>query len=651
MTVKKTFDYSKIMISRILAVTLALTPTWAFATDALDKVLETQTTPPAENTIEPTPLEDFGNSENQTIPGTEPLYDQGVTITQVEIEGNEHIPDDEILSTIETLPGTVYNKRHLKQDLENIYNLGWFTENMRAVPVTAKDGIHVKYEVHENPMVKDFIVEGNTVIDSRELLEPFDKLAGKPQNIKAINEAIKGIEKDYQDKGYVLTRVDGIDQNDDGTVIIKVNEGRIHKITFQGNKKTKDFVIRRSLAQNEGEVYNEKTVQADMKRIFSTQTVSDVRRVVKASSEAPDQYDLVIETDEKKTGTISLGGGLDTGTGVFGSAGYNDPNFLGRGYNLGLMASVGSGVIGNAATVVRRRTLQFQANFFNPSLFETKNSLGTQLYARQFGSFNVPYAIESRYGGGFTIGRPLESIPNTAVSIGTSFETIHLSEGYADRVASHGVTTAQRKKQLEGGSFVYLDPSIYYDTRNNRFDPNSGYFISLADRFALGIAGQTNSYSNVTGDIRRYLRVTDTTTFALQGRGGYNYLGNIPDFNKFRMGGPFDIRGFQVGSLGVGDHFLMGSAELRTKVPFLKKLKKYPIYDMLQLAMFADAGQLFSRSVTDDNYGRRGFGISTGVGIRLNLPYLGPLRFDLGIPIAGAKYNVNNINFGVGQKF
>lgn len=646
-----TQNNKKPFITTLLAFTLAVSPTLAFASDALDKVLETQTTAPSETTLEPTPLEDFGNSENQTIPGTEPLYDQGVTITQVEIDGNEHIPDDELLGAIETLPGTVYNKRRLKQDLENIYNLGWFTENMRAVPTTAKDGIHIKYEVHENPMVKDFVVEGNKVIESRELLEPFDKLAGKPQNIKAINEAIKGVEKDYQDKGYVLTRVDGIDQDEDGTVVIKVNEGKLHKITFQGNKKTKDFVIRRAMAQKEGEVYNEKTVQADMKRIFSTQTVSDVRRVVKASTEVPDEYDLVIETDEKKTGTVSLGGGLDTGTGVFGSAGYNDPNFMGRGYNLSVMGSVGSGVIGNAATVVRRRTLQFQTSFYNPSLFETKNSLGTQAYARQFGSFNVPYAIESRYGGGVTLGRPLESIPNTAASLGLSFESIHLSEGYADRVASHGVSTATRKNQLEGGSFVYLDPSIYYDSRNNRFDPNSGYYISLADRVALGFGGQSNSYSNVTGDIRRYMRVTDNTTFAIQGRGGYNYLGNIPDFNKFRMGGPFDVRGFQVGSLGIGDHYMMGSAEIRTKVPFLKKLKKYPIYDMLQVAMFADAGQLFGRGSTDDNYGRRGFGASAGLGIRLNLPYLGPLRFDFGVPIAGARYNVNNINFGVGQKF
>jgi outer membrane protein insertion porin family len=144
--------------------------------------------------------------------------------------------------------------------------------------------------------------------------------------------------------------------------------------------------------------------------------------------------------------------------------------------------------------------------------------------------------------------------------------------------------------------------------------------------------------------------VTDDITFAVQGMGGLTAIGDVPQFNQFRMGGTNSVRGFQEGALGTGQHFLQSSAELRTKVPFLRKFKKYPIYDMTQLALFADAGQLFDRSSLNDNFGRPGYGGSIGTGLRLNLPFLGPIRVDYAVPVMG-KGNINNFNFGVGQRF
>ena len=62
--------------------------------------------------------------------------------------------------------------------------MGYFTENMRAIPVNNSDGsITLKIVVTENAPVTDFTIEGNTVISTDEILSYLLPMKGKPQNI------------------------------------------------------------------------------------------------------------------------------------------------------------------------------------------------------------------------------------------------------------------------------------------------------------------------------------------------------------------------------------------------------------------------------------------------------------------------------------
>ncbi len=606
---------------------------------------------PDDASLEPTPLEELApNGSAESIPGTEPLYDQGITVTQIEISGNKLVPADTIQKAMLTRPGSLYSKRRLQADLKRIYDLGYFTEHLRVVPVATREGVHLKVEVEENPVVNAFSFDGVNSVKKEELEKFFAEQTGMPQNVNAINQGIQSIEQYYKDKGYVLARVDDIREEPPGTVQLVINEGQLNKIGFSGNSKTKDYVIRRAMAQKENTVYNEKTVSEDMKRIFSTQAFSDVRRVVKASAEKPGEYDLTIEVDEKKTGAISLGGGVDTGTGVFGSVGYSDPNFLGRGQDVSTVFSLGSGVLTSTRDVLRRRVLQSQVSWFNPSLAETSNSLGVSMFARELGSFNVPLAIERRLGSEVTLGHPLEKFLGASVSLGLGFENVFLREGVSQTELNRfGITPAQRTRQLEDGSFVFLAPALAYDSRDNRLSPSRGWFNTVGSRFALGLGN--DSYATLTANLRRYLRITDNMTFAINGQGGFNPIGDVPDFNMFRMGGAFTVRGFNEGGIGVGQHFVLGSAELRTRFPFLQKFQKYPLYDMLQAAFFVDAGKLFDESETNDQFRRPGYAISMGAGLRVNIPAVGPLRIDYAIPLTDTNGLARNLNFGVGHKF
>ncbi len=605
-----------------------------------------QTTP-----LTPTPLKNIAPKGNQLIPEATPLYDKGVTITEIEIVGNKDVPAESILKAISTQPGSLYSKTRLQKDLKKIYDMGYFTDHMKVVPIATREGIHLRFELEENAIVKSIDFKGNTIFTSDELGKIFTGQVGMPENVNQINSGIQAVEKKYKDKGYILARVQDIKEDPPGTITFVMSEGKIANISFSGNKKTKDYVIRRAMVEKEGNIYNEKTVGEDMKRIFSTQLFSDVRRVVKASPESASEYDLVIEVDEKKTGAISLGGGLDTGTGLFGSVGYNDPNFLGRGDSVSTIFSLGTGILWSTSDVLRRAVFQFETNWSAPSFLETNNALGTSLYARQLASFNIPLTVEQRYGGEIDWSRPLEAHPGANVSMGLGYEKTNVKEGVTqDQLALYGVTPAERAKELKDGSYTFLEPGFSYDSRNNRLNPTEGWLNTFGSHLALGLTN--SSYGTLSANLRRYLKVTDNITFAVNAQGGVKGFGNVPQFNMFRLGGAYTVRGFEEGGLGIGQDYLLGSAEIRTKLPFLKFFDKFPLYDILQAAFFTDAGVLYEEPSSNHLFSRPGYGVSIGAGLRVNIPAVGPMRVDWAQPITGARGgHTQHFNFGVGNKF
>jgi outer membrane protein insertion porin family len=600
----------------------------------------------------PTPVSEFAPEEQENAkPGT---YDQGMTIADVTIEGSKLIDEQTIKNNMLMKSGTVYSKRLLQQDLRRIYDLGYFTDNIKATPVSTRQGIQLRISVEENAPVTGVSVVGNTVISAGDIQKLFASQTGLPQNVNQLNETIRQIEKLYADKGYVLARVKNIDDDPDGVINLNISEGKLADIQYIGNRKTKPFVMERNLLTKKGDVYNEKMFGDDMRRLFATGAFSDVRRVITVSPDNPDQYNLTIEVDEKRTGAISLGGGADTGTGFFGSVGYTDPNFLGRQQNVNAAFSVGSGILQRESTTqARARNYQFDVGWSSPSLFNTNNALSTNLFGRDLSSFNVPLGIERRVGADVTWSRPLDMLgPRTSGSLSLRGENIKLRDFASDRdLRRFGINNSDRKKQLTGGTFLSLSPTLAFDTRDNRFNPTNGWLNTVSLTGALGTGA--NSYGVASVNLRRYIKLREGITLALNAQGGKSLLGDIPEFNMFRMGGVNSVRGFSEGGLGIGSGYATATAELRTKVPFVSNIKNFPLKDTLTAAFFADAGTLFSESKFNSVFDRSGFGASIGAGLRFNIPGLGPIRIDYAVPITSAGRNsyIRRFNFGVGQKF
>ncbi|MFN7311745.1 MAG: outer membrane protein assembly factor [Vampirovibrionales bacterium] len=592
-------------------------------------------------------------NEGSGVEGGIPNYDKSITVHHVYIEGNTLVDEARLRNVMTLRPGVVYSKTALQTDLRRIYELGYFTEQMKAIPKATKDGIVIYITLEENSPVTGIDIKGNQVLTDADIEKIFADQIGLPQNIEALNAGIAELEKKYVTDGYILAKVVDISDTPEGTLVLKVDEGVIDSIKVVGNRKTKDFVVTKNLVLKAGDVYNDTTMNDDLKRLFSLQAFDDVRRVLTPSAKHHEKYDLVVEVDEKRSGAFSLGGGIDTVTGFFGSVGYSDPNFLGRGENLTTQIGIGSGVIGrDTRTQARTPTYQIDLGWSTPYLAGTDNAFSVNLFGRDMQSFNIPLALERRIGGGATISRAIQRYNNVSASLGLKVENVALREGGSDsNLAFFNISPTERARELsQGGTFVSLGPTIAFDNRNNRYDPTTGWFNTASVGGTLGLGA--DSYGTASINLRKYIALNKTLSLAWNGQLSSSLFNDIPDFNAFRLGGPFTVRGYQEGGLGIGSGQAITSLELRSKFPLWGKLKDVAFLETLRIVGFMDAGTLFNESQVNTLFARNGNGASIGAGVRLTIPGVGPLRFDYAIPLVTTNKDYQqNFSFGVGQKF
>ena len=585
------------------------------------------------------------------------LPKSAVYIKNIEITGNRLIDTDTVYRQMELKPGDAFSAEVVQQNLKSIYNMGYFSEKIKAVPVKLDDNnIKLKIIVEENLPVTDFMIEGNESISTGEILKILEPMLEKPQNIHDLNDAIEQIQDLYASQGYILARVTNVTDDPDGTVNLTIDEGTINSIIIQGNKKTKEFVVRRNVLTQPGTVYNENLIKMDLMRLYGTQAFKDVKRTIERSEENPERYDVTIHLEEQRTGTISIGGGLDTATGLFGSAGFTENNFRGMGQRISLNVLAGTGVIMADSSTLNRANLQAEISWFEPKLKGSDNSLMVKAFGRDFASYQIPLAIEQRYGIEATISHPFKEYKNLSGSFGIGLENVDVKEGDYNQILglynAHRIPISERAKQLQGGVFLTLSPSLIYDTRDNQTNPRKGVFATARFDEAIALDGFENTYGKLTGSIKRYYPVVKKSTVSLAFRAGGKVHGDsMPEVMAYRLGGPYTVRGFRMSGIGTGTGFMMGSAEFLTPIPFIDRFTEAKFLENIRLAAFVDAGQIYGSTVTNEIYNRPLHAITAGIGVRVFVPGVGPLAIDWGYPLTGVPEGTSKgaFTFGVGE--
>lgn len=622
--------------------------------DYANTVFEKYTTPSNNQTPDISTKQYPTNLSTQAT--TSSVSKENKTIKNIEFYGLNSVPQSEITDKMQMKAGEEYTREKMQADLKTIYGTGYFTEKMKAIPTTNPDGtVSVKIVVEENIPVKDFTIEGNSVISTEDILATLTGMKGKPQNITQLNIAISKIQELYQEKGYILARIDSVTDDPDGTINISIKEGIIDKIMIEGNEKTKDYIVARNILTEPGMIYNENLIKEDLVRLYATQAFKDVTREIEPSEEIPDAYDITIKIQEQRTASISVGGGLDTVTGLFGSMGITENNFRGRCERLSLTGLVGTGVILNDSSVKDHMNIQAELSYFKPYFYNADTSLNTRIFFRDFGSYQVPLAVERRYGGEVTLAHKLKFNRHATATFSLGAENIDVKEGDFNGISAlyrrYNIPISERAKQLEGGLFLSLSPALLYDTRDSATVTRHGTMASLRFDENIGLNGFDKTNGKLTGMIKQYIPVAKKSSLSFTVKGGGAIHGDIPEVMAYRLGGPYTVRGFKMSGVGTGNSFIMGSAEFATPIPFLDRTR-IAFLNNLRFTVWADAGKVFDGTITNQLYDRPMYAVSAGVGLKVFIPGMGPLSIDYGIPLTNPGSNGSKngyFTFGVGD--
>ncbi|HUI72821.1 MAG TPA: POTRA domain-containing protein, partial [Spirochaetia bacterium] len=105
-------------------------------------------------------------------------------------------------------------------------------------------------------------VEGNQIFGSKRLEELITQKPGKTLSLQKLQADIGRIQDLYYENGYIFNTFERKETRDDATKTIsytitvgEMDKAHIESIIFKGNTKTKEYVLRRELPFEEGEVF------------------------------------------------------------------------------------------------------------------------------------------------------------------------------------------------------------------------------------------------------------------------------------------------------------------------------------------------------------------------------------------------------------
>jgi outer membrane protein insertion porin family len=422
------------------------------------------------------------------------------------------------------------------------------------------------------------------------------------------------------------------------------NKSYIEKIEIKGNTKTKDRVIRRELSVAPGEVFDMTKVKLSKQRLEGTQLFERVETQPEPT-DVPDRKNLVVNVNEATTGHFSIGAGFSSIDSILGFVEYTEGNFelpwfRGAGQKLRLRAAYGA---------VRR---DYQLTFVEPWFLGKKLIFTVDLYHREYDFVSINDLYDERRTGarfGFT-----KALGSDFLIGGVSYTIENVG---IINVANDAPPTIQNEKGNRLVSKVGL--SLAYDTRRYdnefvAFVPVGGQRTEIRTELAGGpFGGDTDFYKLELGSSWYFKGFFEGNILEVGSRVGvvksYGSSTNVPFFDRFFLGGLDTLRGYRLRQVGPHETSSSGTTERVGGNTYWFASAEYsvPIIQHLRFAVFYDIGMVYQDAfsfgqknnetgIYNDNY---------GFGIRLNIPQLGPLRLDYGIPIKSDPMNKSSGRF------
>jgi outer membrane protein insertion porin family len=532
-----------------------------------------------------------------------------VKVGRIRFRGNKHINDRTLRAAMKNLkpigiPHSIflenifsktYDATKLEEDTERVraeyQNRGYFKvlvdDPKTEIHDTGHEGFHIPWIQSGQGKSVDITIPveegdryrlGSITFKNNKAISNVNALRGlfpmKDGEIFSREKVAKGLEnlrKAYGEAGYInFTSVPDTKFDDEKKIvnlIIDVDEGKqfyVRRIEFQGNTTTRDKVIRREIALEEGQIYNSRFWELSLLRLnqlgyFDQLKPDDPNTTERHLDEKAGTVDLTLKVHEKGKNSIGLQGGVSGLAGAFVGLNYSTNNFLGLGETLSVQASLGS----------RQRDLVF--GFTEPYLFDRPIQAGFNVYTRKT---NYDQARQYAILSGQNLNLPsayLQNLQNYSQSstgatvnvsypLHRSFKRFGISYSF-DRSSLVAVSNASKllfdnlnfrgisgPNALSGIITSKITPSFSMSTLDSAYTPHHGKSLFIGTEFA-GLGGTVHTIRPVIQFKQFFPMQKRRNAFGYNVQGSFitGYGGIVaPPFERAYLGGENDLRGFDV---------------------------------------------------------------------------------------------------------
>ncbi len=577
-------------------------------------------------------------------------------IKTVRIEGAEQLDEDDVLSELALVPRNMFSwitgsgvlrEEYLERDSAAIgsYYLNHGFMDVRVSDPEVKyeeDGIAIIFAVKEGPRYKvGEVAFAGDLIDADGILRGVIVMDDHAEEYKFFSYDIlqgdtRRLTQYYNDYGYAFAESRfRTEKRDDAIVdvtyvIEKKQKVAVRRVNIEGNKHTRDNVIRREMRLTDGEPFSGSKLRRSNQRLnnlgYFAQTDIEIIPTVE-----PEEVDLKVRVQERNTGQIAAGIGYSTYSsfGIGGSI--SEGNLFGKGYRASLSATFSG------------RDNEFEFTFINPRYRDTLLQLGTSAYLRRndMEDFN-----KDTIGGVFSMAYPLGEY--TRASWYYRLDQYKYSDVDDD--------AAKAIRDYEGTNLASVTGvAISRDTIDNRLRPTGGTYAKVAVDYGGGLLQGTDHFIRLFGDARYFHKLNANHVLHARLRGAVVYENDdddeVPVHERIYIGGMNSVRGYDRRDISPrdpeSDDSIGGTRAMYSNLEYIWYFDdEMGIY----LIPFFDSGFVVDPDQDQDWWDEVKH--STGLEVRWQSP-LGNLRFAYGYPLnkVNGKYRSGRFEFTMGQTF
>lgn len=262
------------------------------------------------------------------------------------VSGLRTVPEDVAMGLIDIPLGEPVLRADVQQVLASMQQSVYFTD-VEVVPQAGptSDSVVLQWNLEERDLIQEPValtqiaLEGITCYPEETVYAELGEIPAEAIDNYRLLQILEGVYDLYSDAGYVMVRF-AVGEMVGGTLPIRIEEGRVEDIVVSGAERTKEYVIRRKLEFEVGQVFS----RADYLVSYQNLTSLGYFRSVDVTPEWVDDGVRVTVAVKEKDGSGGFEGtvALDPRTGALvGELKIREKNLFGTGQDVSLSYSRG----------------------------------------------------------------------------------------------------------------------------------------------------------------------------------------------------------------------------------------------------------------------------------------------------------------------